>query len=328
MTPDGEVTQAQLDMLAGGDASQSVGGEPETTSQESFSQETQSQENAAPVTSNTDFLSADSVYENLPDAYRSGKTLDKLIADVNTRHAQALEKYQAYEPFLQISPEELGYAHSIYSMLDSEQGARKLFDALLKTYPQLTPQQAAQAVEEIQQQSQQQEDDFDPETATPEQIKIRELEAQINQFNDFKAQQEERFHQETVRQQNQIFETELDSALSQVYKADPTLSQDQMRNDDLLARVVFAYDNNLKQGGRTPINKIVQDCWNEQRAYNQYLYDKLSNQQPGISRNSQAPLIMSPTGSNPAGSHSYDANDPNARDAEMVRRLQEMQHLS
>src|SRR6478736_4606789 len=100
--------------------------------------ETQSQENVAPSASTDAFLSPDTVYADLPDAFRTGKTLDKLIEDVNARHQKALEdatsKYQGYEPFLDVPKENLAYAYQIFQMMDTKDGAQKVFDALVSSY--------------------------------------------------------------------------------------------------------------------------------------------------------------------------------------------------
>lgn len=282
------------------------------------------QETVAPSTSNDDFLTADSVYADLPDAFRTGKTLDKLIADVNARHSKALSdataKYQGYEPFTQVPVEELAYAYQIFQMMDTKDGAQKVFDALVNTYG-FSNAQAAQQVQQMQQAAEQNQEP--EEELSPEQQKIKELESQIQDLNNYRSQQQQNFNRAVAQEEERLFGEELDKSLQKIYAFDPTLAQDQVRNDDLLARIVYAVDNNIKTGGKLSVDQIAQKAFNEHRQYNQYLYDKLSSQR----QTNPVPIVMAPTGSNPGGNHSFDPKDENARDAEMVRRLQELANL-
>ena len=288
-------------------------------------QQTQSQETVAPSTSNDDFLSADSVYADLPDAFRTGKTLDKLIADVNARHSQALsevtkkyEKYDRYEPFLNVPPEELAYANEVFRLIQSgKDGAKQVFDALVQGYGFSTAQ-ATQVVQELQQNNNQELD----EELTPEQQEIKRLR---EEFDAYRNNQQQTFNQAVAREEERLFGDELDKSLRKIYSFDETLADDQVRNDDLLARITYAVENNMRTNGKLTVDQIVQKAFQEHRQYNQYLYDKLSSQrQPS----NGAPIVMAPTGSNPGGNHSFDPKDENARDAEMVRRLVELQHLT
>lgn len=280
----------------------------------------QSQETVAPSASTDAFLSADSVYADLPDAFRTGKTLDKLIEDVNARHSKALEeatkKYAGLEPFLEVPREELAYAHQIFQMMDSKEGAQKVFDALVNSYG-FTTAQAVKAVQEIQDAKEQEEEELSPEQ--------QELKRLRDEFDSYKGQQQERYNQAVAAEHERLFGEELDKSLRKVYAFDTTLAADQPRNDDLIARIAWAYEEDLKRGGKTSIDNIVQKAFNDQRAYNQHLYDKLSSQRQ---QTGGAPIVMAPTGSNPAGNHSFDPRDENARDAEMVRRLEELSHLT
>jgi len=310
--PDGEVTQAQLDMLAGGDSSSSVGGEVDNAN------------TPAEELTSTDFLSADSVYADLPTAFRDGKMLDGIISNVNSRHAQALAeakaKYEAYDAFLDKKPEDLGYAFQIFQMMDTPEGAQKVFNALVNTYG-FSTQQAAQAVQQIAA-----VEEEPPEELTPEQQKIKELEGKIEEFSQFRQNQEQAYHQQVIVEEERIFGENLDNAMSKVFQSDPELANDVARRDDLVERVVYAFERNLKAGGNISVDKMVQDAWQQQRAYNQHVYDRIVNQNRSSSQS--APRIMNPTGSNPGGNNGFDPKDEKARDAEMVRRLEELQHLS
>jgi polyhydroxyalkanoate synthesis regulator phasin len=296
-----------------------TGGEPVETQ----SAPSQVQETVAPSTSTDAFLSPDSVYADLPDAFRTGKTLDKLIEDVNARHQKALEdatsKYQGYEPFLEVPKENLAYAYQIFQMMDTKEGAQKVFDALVNSYGFSTAQ-AVNAMQQIQQQGQQEQDP--EEELTPEQQKIRELEGKIAEFDQFKTQQQQTYQRAVEQEHERLFGEELDKALTDVYRFDETLAADTVRNDDLIARIAYKYEEDLRRGGKTSVKNIVQQAFNEQRTYNQHLYGKLSSQrQPN---GGTVPIVMSPTGSNPAGNHTFDPKDENARDAEFARRLEEL----
>jgi len=332
MSMPGEVTQEQLTALAGGDSSASVGGEVTPDNNANIPNENVPQEPAAPSTSNDDFLSADSVYADLPTAFREGKMLDKVIADVNARHQKALsevsDKWAPYEPFLKAQPEELGYAYQVFQMMDTPEGAQKVFNALVNTYG-FTTGQAAQAVGELQQQGQQdqqQTPEVPDEDLTPEQLEIKQLKQQMSELTQFRQSQEQMVQQQVMAEQERIFGNDLDAAMRKVYEADPSLANDEIRNDQLLTSIMFEVDKSLKAGGNKSIDKIVLEAHAAQRAYNQHLYDTLRNQQ-GQGPTNQ-PLIMNPTGSNPGGNRTFDPKDEKARDQEMIRRLEELKHLS
>lgn len=311
-----------LEGLAG--ASNAVDDGSLTDSSQSNEQNIPVEQNTVAPSASTDaFLSADSVYADLPDAFRTGKTLDKLIEDVNSRHAKALSeatsKYEPYKPFLDVPPENLGYAYQIFQMMDSKDGAQKVFDALVNSYG-FTTAQAVQAMQQVADQVQDPEEELSPEAK-----KIQELESKISEFDQYRSQQQQQFNVAVAREEERLFGEHLDASLRKVYAFDTTLVNDGPRNDDLLARIAYKYEADLKAGGKSSVDQIVQQAFNEQRQYNQHLYDKLSSQrQP----NGGAPIVISPTGSNPGGNHSFDPKDENARDAEMVRRLEELSHLT
>jgi hypothetical protein len=109
----------------------------------------------------------------------------------------------------------------------------------------------------------------------------------------------------------------------QVYAVDPSIVEDTVRHDELVGRIMYQFDRNMRSGGKVSVDKMVADAFNEQRQYNQNLYDRLKNQQPR-----SAPIIMNPTGSNPGGNHAFNVHDEKQRDAEFVRRLEELKSLS
>jgi hypothetical protein len=236
------------------------------------------QETEAPAS----FFDSTPFYEKLPSQYKESGVLDPIFEQYENKYKEAISKFTPYEPFIEVPADQLASAWNLFQAIDTEEGARKIYDGIAEVLG-ITPAQAEQVVkEELKDQGLP-----DPEEETPEQREIRELKANQEGFN---AYLQKEVHNQAVAQNSDV----IDKSLLKVYEADPSLKSDRVRQEDLMQRV---YDLNEINHGTVSLDKLMAQAHKQQREYNQHLYDTYAAQNNTTQRS--APFVMAPSGSNP-----------------------------
>lgn len=237
-----------------------------------------SQENEAP----SSFFDSTPFYEKLPSQYKDSGVLDPIFQQYEDKYKESISKFTPYEPFTEVPPDQLSAAWDLFKAIDTEDGARKIYDGIAEVLG-ITPAEAKEVVKkELEDQGLP-----DPEEETPEQREIRELKANQEGFN---AYLQKEVHNQRVSENSDV----IDRSLQKVYEADPSLKADKVRQEDLMQRV---YDLNEINRGTIPLDKLMVQAHKQQREYNQHLYDTYTRQAQAPQK--PAPFVMAPSGSNP-----------------------------
>jgi len=299
----------------------------DTTSTDISSSSDVTTSNVADVVSEAppSFIDPETIYSKLPDAFKEGKLLDEVLSDYNKRHNDALSEYQtkygAFEPFVGQDPQKLAMALQVFDLIDNPDTARQVYDKLGEAYGY---SQVNQAIQQQTQQNQQPEEIPD-EDLTDEQREIKALKQQIEGLTQGQQRQEQIYEQQVHQERTQQYGNEIDQALNSVYQVDPGIKEDPVRFNDLMNRVKFADQMDMSEG-RQPRSfaQLVHQAHEEQKAYNQRLYGIFGQQgQSGSSTN--APRVMSPTGTTPAANSNYaDMSENQLKDAAVNKLLEAM----
>lgn len=300
----------------------------DTTSTDTSSSSDVTTSNVADVVSEAppSFIDPETIYSKLPDAFKEGKLLDEVLSDYNKRHNDALSEYQtkygAFEPFVGQDPQKLAMALQVFDLIDNPDTARQVYDKLGEAYGY---SQVNQAIQQQTQQQNQQPEEIPDEDLTDEQREIKALKEQIEGLTQGQQRQEQIYEQQVHQERTQQYGNEIDQALNSVYQVDPGIKEDPVRFNDLMNRVKFADQMDMSEG-RQPRSfaQLVHQAHEEQKAYNQRLYGIFGQQgQSGSSTN--APRVMSPTGTTPAANSNYaDMSENQLKDAAVNKLLEAM----
>lgn len=272
----------------------------------------ESQESAPEVTQESSpvesapasFLDPETIYSKLPDAWKESKLLDEVLADANKRHEDALSelntKYSVYEPFKDRNPQELAVAVQIFDMVQDPDQARQVYEKLGAAYGFAQVNQAINNQQQTSQETQQVPD----EDLTPEEKKIRDLEAKLAEQETKLGTLDKRYQDQVQVEYTKQYEGELDQALNTVFAQDQGLRNDPERFGDLMNRVQYLENADRVAGKSRPFDQIVHEAHEAQKAYNQHLYG-IFGQQGQRTTSTNVPLVMAPSGSTPAPSNNY-----------------------
>lgn len=250
------------------------------------------------------FWTGEDFLQEMPTMHHT--TIKKYIDKVNADYNDRVSKYSPYEDFISRKPEEIAAGVTFFDKLETEEGAREIYEALGNILG-VTPKQAEQIVE--QQQEMQLDPGNDPEEEDPRDAKIRELEERIGR------------HDETFNRQVQIeketqYRGELDTAVEAAVKAEPWLGNE-VAMGELMERV-FALEN--KTQGRLPMGTLISQSVQQMKAYNQYVHDTMVSRQQSATGN-QPPRVMGPTASNPGSAVDVTKMDESERKAYLAEKL-------
>jgi YesN/AraC family two-component response regulator len=287
--------------------------------------EVQTTDSSPVESSSTSFIDPETIYSKLPDQFKEAKLLDEVLSGYNeqykTQLSEATSKYAGLDAFVDVDPQQLAVANQIYDMLQDPETARQVYDQLGSAYG-FTQAQMQQAVQQ-QVAPQEESQEIPDEDLTPEQLEIKQLRQTVEQMQSVQTNQQEHYQQQLQLEHQAGYESEIDSALKTVFTNDPSLQQDEIRFKDLMTRVSnLEYSD--RAGGKTrPFNQLVNEAHQEQKAYNQYLYDTFGKQ--GQSNNGSSPLVMAPSGTTPAPQTDYTKMDQTQlRDAAVNKLLEAM----
>ena len=253
-------------------------------------------------------------YEKVGTHYKDSGILDPIFKQYEDKYKDAVGKYAPYEPFVDRDPQELSAAVQLFDMIDTQEGAQKIYEAIGQQLG-LTAKQVEKVVESAQDDNTPDDDSGEPES---------EVEKELRELKEWRNQQDQRMAEQVQIEQQRIAnvrsESEIDEGWKKVLELDPTMAGDKTRTEDLMERV---YNLSIATNGERPLTELSVIALNQQRQYNQHLYDTMIAQSRNSPGNS-APTIMSPTGSNPGSGVDPSTRGEAERKAAMVARLREL----
>jgi len=227
------------------------------------------------------------IFEKLPDEFHNLLKPEFQKWDQNYRslEAERNEYRDRFADFDDIPKENLAAAYQLYTLVDTPDGQRQIYEALQK-HLGLTPAEAKEAVQEVKRQ--QEEADPGDEPWAP---KYSELQSQ---FDGLKTIYENQEHERKVKEQGDI----IDGRVQDLLQEDPDLD-----TIDLLSRA----DAMFAKGVR---GDVIGKAHKEMQQAAQRLYDHWTKQQQ---QTRSGPITMSPTGSAPGSGIDPETRDEEAR---------------